>query len=114
MSTWATVLVVALALDAALVPVYRIYRLTKGGPMVDVVGGAILGAILVFLATGTALDWSWARWGALIYSLLFAVIVMPLWTLAVLIPLRPQGPDYVFTAVYWTSLVLIAVAAIAG
>jgi hypothetical protein len=109
-----SVLVGALALNAALVPVYRVYRLMKGGPIVDVVGGAILGATLALLALGTAADWMWARWGALFYALLFAIVVMPLWTLAVLIPLRPRTPDYVFTVGYWLSLVVIAVAAVAA
>jgi hypothetical protein len=113
MSTWTTVLVGALALNAALVPVYRVYRLTKGGPMVDVVGGSILGGLLALLALATAAEWAWARWGALSYALLFGIIVMPLWTLAVLIPLRPRGPDYAFTAVYWISLIVIGIAAIA-
>jgi len=109
-----TVLVGALALNAALVPVYRVYRLMKGGPMVDVVGGAILGAMLALLALGIAADWTWARWAALFYALLFGIVVMPLWTLAVLIPLRPRLPDYVFTVGYWIILVVIAVAAIAA
>src|SRR5919106_3709743 len=108
-----SVLVGALALNAALVPVYRVYRLTKGGPMVDVVGGSILGGLLALLALATAAEWAWARWGALSYALLFGIIVMPLWTLAVLIPLRPRGPDYVFTVGYWVSLIVIAIAAVA-
>ena len=109
-----TVLVGALTLNAVLVPVYRVYRLMKGGPMVDVVGGAILGAMLALLALGTAADWTWARWTALFYALLFGIVVMPVWTLAVLIPLRPRLPDYFFTVGYWLSLVVIAVAAIAA
>jgi hypothetical protein len=113
MSTSA-VLVGALALNAALVPVYRVYRLMKGGPMVDVVGGAILGALLALLALGTAADWTWAKWAALFYALLFGIVVMPVWTLAVLIPLRPRLLDYVFTVGYWLSLVVIAAAAIAA
>jgi len=81
--------------------------------MIDVVGGAILGVLLALLALGTAADWTWARWGALVYALLFGIVVMPLWTLAVLIPGRPRSPDYIFTVGYWASLLLIAVAAIA-
>jgi hypothetical protein len=112
--TASTVLVGALALNAAFVPVYRVYRLMKGGPMTDVVGGAILGVVLAFLTVAAAADWGWARWGALFYALIFGMVVMPLWTLAVLIPLRPRAPDYVFTVGYWISLVVIAVAAIAA
>jgi hypothetical protein len=112
--TATTVLVGALALNAVLVPVYRVYRLMKGGPMVDVVGGAILGVMLALLAFASAAEWAWARWGALVYALLFGMVVMPLWTLAVLIPLRPRTADYVFTVGYWVSLIVIAVAAIAA
>lgn len=114
MSGWTTLLVGVLALNAALILVYRVYRLTKGGPMIDVVGGAILGVLLAALALGVVAEWGWARWGALVYALLFGIIVMPLWTLAVLIPLRPSGPDYSFTVVYWVSLVVIGVAALAA
>jgi hypothetical protein len=113
MNAWTTILVVVLALNAALVPAYRVYRLTKGGPMVDVVGGAILGTLLGLLVLGTAAEWGWAKWGALFYALLFGIVVMPLWTLAVLIPLRPRAPDYVFTVGYWVSLIVIAIAAVA-
>ncbi len=38
---------------------------------------------------------------------------MPIWVLAVLIPLRPRVPDYTFTGLYWGVLVLIVVAALA-
>jgi hypothetical protein len=113
MNAWTTILVVALALNAALVPAYRVYRVTKGGPMGDVVGGGILGALLALLALGIAAEWAWAEWGALFYALLFGIVVMPLWTLAVLIPLRPRAPDYLFTVGYWASLIVIAVAAVA-
>jgi hypothetical protein len=113
MSTAATILIVALALDAALVLTYRTYRLTQGGPMIDVIGGAILAGLLALLATGVALEWRWTRWGALVYAVLFGIVVMPVWTLGVLIPLRPRAPDYAFTAVFWTSLAVIAVTAIA-
>jgi hypothetical protein len=39
--------------------------------------------------------------------------VMPIWTLAVLIPLPPERLDYAFTALYWVTLVMTGVAAIA-
>ena len=112
MSTWQVLLVAALALNAALGFGYRVYRLTKGGPLGDVTGQAILGLLLGGVAVGVALDQSWARWTALAYGLLFALVVMPLWTLAVLIPMRPQRIDLAFTVIYWATLVLIALAAI--
>jgi hypothetical protein len=103
----------AVAFNAALGLGYRIYRLSKGGPMSDVAGQAVLGALLGVTAAGVALEAEWARWGALAYGLLFGVAVMPVWTLAVLIPLRPAAGDYAFTALYWTTLAVIVVAAIA-
>jgi hypothetical protein len=42
----------------------------------------------------------------------FGVVVMPIWILAVLIPLRPRAPDYAFTGIYWFALLAIAVAAL--
>ena len=112
MTGWQTVLVVALLLNAALGFGYRVYRLTKKGPMADVVGQAILAAVLVVLAVGAGGGHSWARWGALAYGLLFGLLVMPVWTLAVLLPLPPGKADYAFTAAYWTALAAIVLAAI--
>ena len=112
--TWQAALVAALVVNAALGFGYRVLRLTKGGPMADVAGQALLGAVLVALAAGAAAGSSWARWGALAYALLFGLVVMPVWTLAVLIPLRPGASDYAFTAVYWTMLVVIVIAALVG
>lgn len=109
--TWTSLLVAALLLNAALLLAYRLYRLTRGGPMGDVVGGAVLAGILAILAVIAATGGAWVRWPALVYALLFAVAVMPVWTLAVLIPLPPGAIDYVFTVVYWITLVAIAVAA---
>jgi hypothetical protein len=80
--------------------------------MADVVGQAILGALLVVLAVGAAGGHSWARWGALVYGLLFGLVVMPVWTLAVLLPLPPGRVDYAFTGVYWGTLAAIVLAAI--
>jgi hypothetical protein len=111
-TTWQTVLVVALGLNAALGFGYRVYRLTKKGPMADAVGQAILGALLVVLAVGATGGHSWARWGALVYGLLFGLVVMPVWTLAILLPLPPGRVDYAFTGVYWAGLVTIVLAAI--
>lgn len=110
--TWRMVLVAALLVNAAAGLGYRVYRLSKGGPKSDVVGQSILGILLSGLAAGLALGAGWPRWGALVYGLLFGVVVMPIWVLAVLIPLRPRAIDYAFTGVYWTVLVLIVVAAL--
>jgi small-conductance mechanosensitive channel len=109
---WQTVLVVALASNAVLGLGYRVYRLTKKGPVTDVVGQAVLAAILLGLAVAAATDAGWPRWGALAYALLFGLIVMPVWTLAVLLPLPPGKVDYAFTGVYWATLAAIALAAI--
>jgi hypothetical protein len=105
-------LTVALALNAALGFGYRVFRLAKGGPMADVAGQAILAAVLVVLAIGAAGGHSWGRWGALVYGLLFGLIVMPVWTLAVLLPLPPARIDYAFTALYWATLAVVVLAAI--
>lgn len=112
MDTWQTVLVVALGLNAALGFGYRLFRLGKGGPLADVVGQGILGVLLAVLAVGAAGGHSWARWGALGYGLLFGVVVMPVWVLAVLLPLPPRAPDYAFTGIYWATLGAIILAAI--
>lgn len=110
--TWRIVLVTALGLNAALGFGYRLYRLGKGGPVGDVIGQAVLGLLLVALATAVAYDAGWARWVALAYALLFGAVVMPVWVLGVLIPLPPGRTDYAFTAVYWATLAAVAVAAI--
>ncbi|MDQ3963389.1 MAG: hypothetical protein M3277_05695 [Actinomycetota bacterium] len=109
---WELALALGLGANAALGFGYRIYRLTKGGPLGDVIGQAVLGVVLTFLAVGVATGQSWARWGALIYGLLFGVAVMPIWILAVLIPSDPKRPDYAFTAVYWALLLLVIAAAL--
>ena len=111
--TWRAVLVAGLLLNAASGLGYRVYRFRKGGPKSDVVGQSILGILLVGVAVALAEGAGWARWPALAYGLLFGVVVMPLWVLAVLIPLRPRAIDYAFTAVYWTVLALVVVAALA-
>ncbi len=112
--TWRIVLIAALLVNAAAGLGYRVYRLGKGGPKSDVVGQAILGTLLVGLAAALAAGAGWPRWGALVYGLLFGVVVMPIWVLAVLIPLRPRAVDYAFTVVYWLVLVVIVVAVVAG
>lgn len=111
--TWRTVLVAALVVNACAGFGYRVHRLSKGGPRADVVGQAILGVLLLALAGALAAGAGWPRWGALVYALLFGIAVMPVWVLAVLIPLRPRAVDYAFTGVYWLMLVAITVAALA-
>lgn len=108
------VLVIVLGVNAAIGFGYRVFRLTKGGPMGDVVGQAVLGVILAGLAVAIGLGAGWARWVALVYALLFGIVVMPVWVLAVLLPLRPGALDYAFTATYWMALGAIATAAVLG
>lgn len=110
---WDVVLIAALVISATDALTYRVYRLTKGGPIADVYGGALLAGLLVILALLVAADIGIARWMAFTYGLLFAVIVMPVWTLGVLLPMRPGAIDYAFAASYWLTLVLIVVAAVA-
>jgi hypothetical protein len=81
--------------------------------MGDVVGQAILGALLGALAVAVASGAGWSRWAALVYGLLFGLVVMPIWTVAVLIPLRPGRIDIGFAVVYWFTLILIVVASLA-
>jgi hypothetical protein len=102
----------ALALNAALGFGYRVFRLTKRGPLGDVIGQAVLGIVLAGLAVAVGTDLGWARWAALIYGLLFGVAVMPVWVLAVLIPSEPRAPDYAFTVVYWVVLAIVIVASL--
>ena len=109
---WQAILFIALAANASLLVGYRFYRYTKGGPKADLLGGAVLGALLLMTAALVATDMSWARWPALAYGLLFAVVVMPIWTLAVLIPLPPGGLDYAFTGLYEATLITVVVAAL--
>lgn len=110
---WRTVLVTALAFNGALGFGYRVYRVAKGGPMADVWGQALLGALLAIVAAAVGLGVGWARWLALAYGVVFALGVMPVWVLAVLIPMRPKAIDYTFTALYSLALLTVLVAAIA-
>jgi hypothetical protein len=111
-SDWQIVLVTALALNAVLGFGYRVYRLGKGGPISDVWGQGVLGVLLLTLALAVGLGAGWARRAAGIYALLFGVVVMPLWLLAVFIPMRPRAIDYAFTGGYWLLLGVILVAAV--
>lgn len=113
MST-STVLAALLIANALVGFGYRVYRWkARGGPSEDVIGQGILGALLVALAIAVAADLGWVRWVGLVYAGLFALIVMPVWVLAVLIPGRPGTIDYGFTALYEVLLIAIGVAAIA-
>ncbi len=109
---WRVLLVAGLCLNALLGLGYRVYRLTKGGPIADVIGQGILGAVLLAVALSVALGVGWTRWIAFVYGLAFGVVVMPIWTLAVLIPMRPQRLDYAFTGVYWSCLFMVMAAAL--
>lgn len=109
-----TLLVAALIVNAALGFGYRVYRLTKGGPLADVIGQAVLGALLAGTAAALGAGMSWARWVAAGYGIVFGLLVMPVWVLAVLLPLRPGAPDYAFTGIYWATALTIAGAAAAS
>jgi hypothetical protein len=111
---WAGILVAALVANGVALAGYRYYRFTKGGPAPDAIGGAVLGALLVLVAALVLNDVSWSRWVALAYALFFGLIVMPIWTLAVLIPLPPGPLDYAFTVLYEATLIGIAIAALAA
>lgn len=112
--SWQVVIVVALVLNALLGFGYRLYRLPRGGARADVNGQALLGVILLALAVSLALGARWPRWPALAYGLLFGILVMPIWVLAVLIPGSPGRLDYVFTALYWIVLFVIVAGALAA
>ena len=111
METWELVLAAGLGLNSALGFGYRLYRLSRGGHMGDVIGQAVLGVLLLGLALAVTAGQGWARWPALGYAVLFGLLVMPLWVLAVLIPSEPRALDYTFTATYWVLLLLIGVSA---
>jgi hypothetical protein len=110
--SWQAVLMAALSCNAVLGFGYRLYRLDKGGARADVTGQAVLGVILVVLALALGVGATWPRWIAFGYGLLFGLVVMPIWVLAVMIPSRPGRLDYAFTAVYWTLLFVIAAGAL--
>lgn len=112
MSAWETTLLALLLINGAVVLGYRVFRLTRGGPLPDVIGGAVLATLL---AVAAALLWTgsdWVRWATLAYGLVFGLLVMPVWVLGVLIPLPPGRVDHAFTAVYWASLLGIVVASL--
>lgn len=109
---WRYLLVGALAYNAVAGFGYRVYRLTRGGPMNDVMGQALLGVILAALAVAVATGQEWSRWVAFAYALLFGIVVMPVWTLGVLIPSSPRAIDHAYAVTYWAALGSIAAAAI--
>lgn len=106
------VLVVALAAVAGLGLVYRAYRVTKGGPRWDAYGQAVLALGLVLVALAIDHGVIWSRWIAFGFAVLFSLVVMPVWVLGVLIPMRPAAIDYAFTAAYWVGLIVVGVAAL--
>jgi hypothetical protein len=110
--TWETLLVIALVSNAIIGLGYRVYRRSKGGPIADVWGQAILGVVLVAVAVAILLGAGGARWIALVYAALFALVVMPIWVLGVLLPMRPRAIDYSFTVTYWVLLAAIGIAAV--
>jgi hypothetical protein len=110
---WRVVLSAALLANAALGLAYRVYRLRRGGPPADVVGQALLALVLGLVALLVGNGVGWSRWVALAYGLLFGVVVMPVWILAVFIPLRPGRLDIAYAALYWTLLGAIAAGALA-
>jgi hypothetical protein len=109
---WRNVLAGALLVNALAGFSYRLYRYRKGGPLGDVWGQAILGVLLGALAVALVVGAGWPRWPALGYAALFAFVVMPIWTLAVLIPLPPERIDYAFTGLYWATLFVIGASAL--
>lgn len=109
-----TLLASMLLFNAVVGFAYRVYRLSRGGPIGDVIGQAILGVLLCGLSIAAFGGQAWARWFALGYALLFGLAVMPVWVLAVLLPLPPRPLDYAFTASYWVGLGVIAVAALSA
>jgi len=111
--SWQLLLVIALAFNGLLGFGYRLYRLPRGGARADVNGQALLCVILAAMALALALGAGWPRWPALVYGLLFGVVVMPIWVLAVLIPGSPGRLDFLFTALYWIVLFAIVVGALA-
>lgn len=110
--TWETVVVIGLVINAVTGLGYRVYRRTKGGPIADVWGQAVLGILLVATAAGILLGADWLRWVALVYAAVFALVAMPVWVLGVLLPLRPRAVDYSFTVLYWALLIAIGIAAL--
>ena len=109
---WETTLIVALVINAAIGLGYRVYRRSKGGPIGDVWGQAVLAVLLVGLALAIAGGIGGFRWMAFGYAALFAFVVMPIWVLGVLLPLPPRAIDYTFTVMYWILLVVIGVSAL--
>ena len=110
--TWETVVVIGLVINAVTGLGYRVYRRTKGGPIADVWGQAVLAVLLIATAAGIALGVDWLRWVALVYAAVFALLAMPVWVLGVLLPMRPRAIDYSFTVVYWALLIAIGIAAL--
>lgn len=113
-ATWQVVLAGALVATGILGLGYRLYRWRKKGPIGDVWGQGVLAVVLAGVAAAVIRDVTWARVVAVGFGGAFAIVVMPLWVLAVLIPLRPGRVDIAFTAIYWVLLLVIVAAGIAA
>lgn len=112
--TWVNVLASALVVAAVTGLGYRFYRWRNNGPIGDVWGQTFLALVLAGLAVAVVQEIAWARWAAVAFGASFAIVVMPLWVLAVLIPLPPGPVDVAFTATYWLLLATIVVAGVAA
>ena len=112
MEPWRIVLCIALMFNALSGVAYRVFRVRRGGPRADVTGQAILGLLLLVVAASAWAGQTWSKWAALVYGVLFGLVVMPLWTLAVFIPMRPGPLDKAFALSYWAALATIVVAAL--
>ena len=78
----------------------------------DLYGGMALALLLVGVAAGVLAEFGWMRWVAFGYAALFALVVTPIWVLAVVIPARPDTLEKALVGAYWLSLAAIAVAAL--
>lgn len=106
-------MVVSLIVSGVLAFGYRLYRMRKGGPTPDAVGGAVLAVGLAGVAIAFASGTLWVRWIALGYALLFGLVVTPIWVLAVFIPARPRPWETLVIVAYWISVATVGVSAIA-
>lgn len=110
-----TTLALSLAWVALLGVGYRFYRYrNRRGPLEDFLGQVVLGVVLLLLAAAATAEVGAIKWTALGFGLIFGVVVMPIWILAVFIPGEPRKIDYWFVALYYLGLVATVVAALAA